>query len=79
MKAETFVPLINNAVPHLKVTWDPTALGLTPAEAVQRLRSGEPRIEVRGVLPQGLEIGVWMLEAGEAEIVGRRLAEVLRK
>jgi L-seryl-tRNA(Ser) seleniumtransferase len=79
VKAETFVPEINNAVPHLRVTWDAAAAGLTPAEAVKRLRDGEPRIEVRAVLPEGLEIGVWMLEAGEAEIVGRRLGEVLRK
>jgi L-seryl-tRNA(Ser) seleniumtransferase len=79
VKAETFVPLINNAVPHLKVTWDATALGLRPDEAVKGLRDGEPRIEVRDTLKNGIEIGVWMLEAGEAEVVGRRLAEVLRK
>ena len=30
-------------------------------------------------LPDGLEIGVWMLEPGEAEVVGRRLGDVLRK
>ena len=79
VRAETFVPQINNAVPHLKVAWDAKALGVAPAEAVKRLREGEPRIEIREVLPDGLEVGVWMLEAGEAEIVGRRLGEVLRK
>jgi L-seryl-tRNA(Ser) seleniumtransferase len=78
VKTETFVPVINNAVPHLKVTWDARALGVTPAEAAKRLRDGEPRIELRALLPEGLEIGVWMLEPGEAEIVGRRLGEVLR-
>jgi L-seryl-tRNA(Ser) seleniumtransferase len=79
VKTEIFVPLINNAVPHLKVTWDAKALGLGPNDVVKGLREGEPRIEVRATLPDGLEFGVWMLEAGEAEIVGRRLAEVLRK
>jgi len=78
-RAEMFVPEINNAVPHLKVTWDAKAVGVTPEEAVKRLRDGDPRIEVRAVLPSGLEIGVWMLETGEAEIVGRRLGEVLRR
>ena len=64
-------------MPHLKVSWDPAALA--PAEAVKRLRDGEPRIEVRASLADGLEIGVWMLEPGEDEIVGRRLREVLKK
>jgi L-seryl-tRNA(Ser) seleniumtransferase len=79
VRAEAFVPRINNAVPHLKVTWDATALGISPGDVAKQLRDGEPRIELRAVLPDGLEIGVWMLEAGEAQIVARRLAEVLRK
>jgi L-seryl-tRNA(Ser) seleniumtransferase len=78
-KTQVFVPLINNAVPHLKVTWDAAELGVTPQQAVSGLRDGEPRIEIRDTLRDGIEIGVWMLEAGEAEVVGRRLAEVLRK
>jgi len=78
-KAEPFVPSPANAVPHLKVTWDAAKLGLSPDEAVRRLRDGDPRIEVRATLADGLEIGVWMLEPGEDEIVGRRLREVLRK
>jgi len=77
VKAETFIPSPANAVPHLKVTWD--AAALAPGEAVKRLRDGEPRIEVRAPLADGLEIGVWMLEPGEDEIVGRRLKEVLKK
>ncbi|HZE96720.1 MAG TPA: aminotransferase class V-fold PLP-dependent enzyme [Planctomycetota bacterium] len=76
VKAETFVPELANAVPHLKVTWTGAP---TPADAVRQLREGEPRIEIRASLADGLEIGVWMLEAGEDEIVGRRLAEVLRR
>ena len=79
VKTETFVPSPANAVPHLKVAWDAAALGVTPADAVKRLRDGEPRIEVRAVLADGLEIGVWMLEPGEEEIVGRRLREALQK
>jgi len=79
VKAETFIPSPANAVPHLKVSWDAAALGVTPGDAVKKLRDGDPRIEVRATLADGLEVGVWMLEPGEDEIVGRRLREVLRK
>jgi len=78
-RSEVFVPEIANAVPHLRVIWDAAALGLSPADAVKRLRDGEPRIEVKAVIENGLEIAVWMLEPGEEEIVGRRLREVLQK
>lgn len=76
VKASVFVPEIANAVPHLKVAWDVKALA--PADVAKRLREGDPRIEIRAVLADGIEVGVWMLEPGEDEIVGRRLAEVLR-
>jgi L-seryl-tRNA(Ser) seleniumtransferase len=79
VQAETFVPSPANAVPHLKVAWDGAAVGVTPAEAEKRLRDGDPRIEIRATLSDGLEIGVWMLQPGEEEIVGRRLRDVLRK
>ena len=79
VKAETFVPRPANAVPHLKVSWDAASVGVTPGEVVKRLRDGDPRIEVRATLADGLEVGVWMLEPGEDEIVGRRLKEVLHK
>lgn len=78
VQATSFVPEIANAVPHVKVSWKSSTVGVSPAEAVRRLREGEPRIEVRGEVEDGLEIAVWMLEPGEEEIVGRRLGEVLR-
>ncbi|MBK9168667.1 MAG: PLP-dependent transferase [Bryobacterales bacterium] len=77
VKTALYVPEIANAVPHLRVSWD-TSIQLTPAEAQQKLRDGEPSIEL---VPrpqfEGLEIASWMLQEGEAEIVGRRVAEVL--
>jgi len=73
VKAETFVPEIANAVPHLRVTL-PAA-----ARVVAELRSGEPRIEIRSSSAEGIEVGVWMLEPGEDEIVGRRLSEILKR
>lgn len=71
-RAEIFVPPIANAVPHLRVRC------AKPEDVVRRLRQGEPPIEIRAPLADAIEIGVWMLDPGEPEIVGRRLAEILR-
>jgi L-seryl-tRNA(Ser) seleniumtransferase len=77
--SEMFVPEIHYRCPHVRIRWNEEKLGLTVAGAIQKLREGEPSIEVRPNKEDGLELGVWMLEPGEVEIVGRRLAEVLRK
>jgi L-seryl-tRNA(Ser) seleniumtransferase len=66
-------------VPHLRVVWDEAALGMKPAEVSQKMRQGEPSIEVRPGASEALEIGVWMLEPDEDEIVARRLREVLAR
>jgi hypothetical protein len=79
VKTETFVPEIANAVPHLRIKWDAGEVKITPAEAVKRLRDGDPAIELRpGGDPDALEVAVWMLQPGEAQIVGRRIREVLK-
>jgi L-seryl-tRNA(Ser) seleniumtransferase len=79
VKTEVFVPEIANAVPHLRVTWDEAALGITAAEATRRLRDGDPSIELRPGARQGIEVAVWMLQPGEAQVVARRIREVLKK
>ena len=78
VKAEPFVPEIANAVPHLRITWDAGSVKLTAREAVKRLREGDPAIELRPGAKVGLEVAVWMLQPGEAQIVGRRIREVLK-
>jgi len=78
VKTESFVPEIANAVPHLRITWDPGAVTITAAEAVKRLREGEPSIELRPGAKDGLEVAVWMLQPGEAQIVAKRIREVLK-
>lgn len=75
---EVFVPEIANAVPHLRITWNHEKVGITPAEAAQKLREGEPSIEVRPRSEESLDVGVWMMEPGEDRIVGRRIREVLK-
>jgi L-seryl-tRNA(Ser) seleniumtransferase len=78
VKTEQFVPEIANAVPHLRITWDQEAVKITPREAAQKLREGEPSIELRPGSRNALEVAVWMMQPGEAQIVGRRIREVLK-
>jgi L-seryl-tRNA(Ser) seleniumtransferase len=76
IKAEIFVPEVANHVPHVRISWDAAAKGMTPTDAVSRLRAGEPSIGIR-TDGDALVIGVWMMRDGEEKIVARRLREVL--
>jgi D-glucosaminate-6-phosphate ammonia-lyase len=78
VKTEGFVPEIANATPHLRIAWDSAALKITPAEAVKKLREGTPSIEVRPGAREALEVAVWMLQPGDAQVVARRIREVLQ-
>jgi L-seryl-tRNA(Ser) seleniumtransferase len=76
---EVEVPEIANHVPHLHVRWDESKIRLSPAEARKALLAGDPSIEVNPASNRNeLVIGVWMLQQGEAQIVAKRLREVLR-
>ena len=78
VKAEPFVPEISNSVPHLRITWDESQLKITAAEATKKLLEGNPSIELRPGAQQGIEVAVWMMQPGEAQIVARRIREVLK-
>lgn len=76
VKTEIWMGEIANHVPHVRVTWEQAAIPISIAEAQKRLREGQPSIEV---VPgsQEFNIGVWMMEPGEAEIVAKRVKAVL--
>jgi len=77
VKTEVYVPQIANAVPHLRVSWDYRARKLNVAAMVQKLRDGEPSIEVGPGSSRQLQIGVWMMDPGEDAIVGERIRSIL--
>jgi len=78
VESEMFVPEIHYRVPHVRIRWNQMAIRLSVSDVIRRLREGEPSIEVRPNTSDGLELGVWMLEAGEVEIVARRVREALK-
>lgn len=77
VKAEVFVPEVANHVPHVRVSWDRTAVPLVAAAVVRTLQDGDPSIVIRS---EGdvLVIGVWMMQPGEDRVVATRLRQVLQ-
>jgi L-seryl-tRNA(Ser) seleniumtransferase len=90
IETKIFVPPVANRVPHLLITYDPVRIKITGAEVMQKMRQGNPRIELNpgtggppasAGLPGGenvIIVGVWMLQPGEEVIVARRLREVMQ-
>ncbi len=90
VKAQSFIPEIANHVPHLLITYDPNRIKISATEVLQKMRTGNPRIELNpgtggapasAGLPGGpttIIVGVWMLEPGEDAVVANRLHEVLK-
>ena len=76
--AEVFVPEVANHVPHLRISWDAAAKGITAEGVVKALKDGEPSIGTRSE-GDALVVGVWMMRSNEDKIVARRLREVLAK
>jgi L-seryl-tRNA(Ser) seleniumtransferase len=88
MKTEIFIPEIANHVPHLILAYDPKIVGITPKQVQDRLRSERPQIELNPATgttgrmgfhsnENTIVVGTWMLQPGEAEIVGSRLYAAL--
>ncbi len=76
VNAEVFVPEVANHVPHVRISWDAAARGISAADAVKALRDGEPSIGTRSE-GDALVVGVWMMRPGDDRIVAKRLRDVL--
>lgn len=75
---EPYEPEIANHVPHMRIRWDESVVKIAPVEVVRKLREGEPSIELTPSGRDHIALNTWMLEAGEARLVARRLREVLK-
>lgn len=85
---ETVTPRIANHVPHLLVRVDPALSPVTAGAVLAALRAGTPSIELnpnscrpanQGIPSDAntLVVGVWMLQPGEENVVGRALRTAL--
>jgi len=63
---------------RVMVHWDERALAITAGEVERLLMEGEPRIAVGRVQPQGIELTVFMNEAGDEKTAVKRLREIFK-
>lgn len=73
------VPPVANRTPTLNLSWDKNVIKLTREEFQNRLRKGDPSIEVIGGKEDSVNITAWMLKPGQEKIVATRIQEVLSK
>ncbi|MEJ7608875.1 MAG: aminotransferase class V-fold PLP-dependent enzyme [Bryobacteraceae bacterium] len=78
LKTEIRVPEIANHTPHLHLEWDQSTLKLSPEDVRKQLREGQPSIETTPADKDHLVMTVWMLQPGEAQVIGRRLRSILK-
>jgi D-glucosaminate-6-phosphate ammonia-lyase len=76
MTARADVPEIANHSPHLVVEWSQWHSELKAADAVHRLREGDPSIAVLGEGERGLRVAVWTLRDDEHKLVARRIQQL---
>jgi uncharacterized pyridoxal phosphate-dependent enzyme len=73
------VPPVANRTPTLNISWDITKVKVTKEEFQDKLRKGEPSIEVMGGKDNSINITSWNLQPGQEKIVAKRLKEELGK
>lgn len=78
VNTEVKTPVISNRVPHIHITWDQSKVKISPKDVVKALREGTPSIEVTPSPADRVIVAVWMLQQGEAEVVAKRIREVLK-
>ena len=74
-----FVPPVANRTPTLVISWDINKVKVSKEEFQERLRKGEPSIEVMGGKDNSITITSWNLQPGQEKIVAKRLKEELTK
>ena len=73
------VPPVANHTPTLNISWDINRIKVTRQEFQERLRRGNPSIEVVAGAENSINITVFMLEPKQERIVAARIYEELTK
>lgn len=71
------VPKLGNVTPTLEVSWDPSIIKMSTKDLQQKLRNGDPSVEVMGHGDNAINITVWVMKPGQEKIVAKKLKEAL--
>jgi len=71
------VPALGNVTPTLHISWDLTKIKVSGKDLQEKLRKGNPSIEVGDVRDTSIVVTAWMLKPGQEKIVAARLKEEL--
>ncbi len=77
--ATVAVPPVANITPTLTISWDIEKVKIARNDFQEKLRNGNPSIEMIGGKDNSVVITSWMMKPGEEKIVAARLAEELTK
>ena len=76
---EVKVPPINNHTPNLNIKWDPAGIKISSTEMLEKLRKGDPSIEVMGGSGSDISLSVFLLKPGQEKILAERISGELRQ
>ena len=71
------VPPLGNITPTLNISWDPNIVKLSTKDLQEKLRNGNPSIEVGGGGENQVNVTVWVMKPGQEKTVAKRLKEEL--
>lgn len=74
---EVSVNPLGNHTPRLSITWDENKVKISGNELKEKLRNGNPSIEVGGGGDNSIAVSVWMMRPGQDKIVAKRIQEEL--
>ena len=82
VSSEVFAPPFNSRSPTMNIFWDSNKIKMTGNQLREKLRNGNPSIEVKGRTRDGknygIEATVFLLKPGQEQIVARRIREELQ-
>ncbi|HYG19009.1 MAG TPA: aminotransferase class V-fold PLP-dependent enzyme, partial [Ohtaekwangia sp.] len=76
---EVHVPPLGNHTPTLRITWDQQKVKLDEKQLREKLRFGDPSVEVGGGTINSINVTAFMLKPGQEKVVASRLKEEFSK
>lgn len=77
VSTRVFVPKLGNITPTLEVSWDPSIIKMSTKDLQEKLRNGNPSIEVISQKQNSINITVWVMKPGQEKVVAKKLKEAL--